>query len=78
MEELGEWGCCVFRFRRNAADPDGIKAEPMRFLFDRVRARHDYFPWEQSNITPKRAEQCSEAHRPQVPVMRVFQSVSLS
>jgi len=29
-------------------------------------------------MTPKRAEQCSEAHRPQVPVMRVFQSVSLS
>lgn len=29
-------------------------------------------------MTPKRAEQCSEAHRPQVPVMRVFQSVSFS
>lgn len=29
-------------------------------------------------MTPKRAEQCSEVHRPQVPVMRVFQSVSFS
>jgi len=33
---------------------------------------------EQSNITAKRAEQCSVLQRPQLPVMRVFQSVSAS
>src|SRR5438094_9203716 len=36
------------------------------------------YRFKQSNIIPKRAEQCSEVHRPQVPVMRVFQSVSFS
>ena len=43
-----------------------------------LRQRHVYFPWEQSNMTPKRAEHCSEAHRPHMPVMRVLQSVSFS
>src|SRR5438309_11211036 len=51
----------------------------MGLALDRVGERHDGgYGFEQSNMTPKRAEQCSEEHRPQVPVMRVFQSVSFS
>ncbi len=40
--------------------------------------QHLVYRFEQSNMMPKRAEQCSEVHRPHVPVMRVFQSVSFS
>jgi len=42
MEGLWEWGGRVLRRSRNAADPDGIKAEATRFLFDGLRDRHDY------------------------------------
>src|SRR5207249_11675427 len=45
---------------------------------DDRRQQRGYFLCEQSNMPPKRAEHCSEAHRPQMPVMRVFQSVTFS
>ena len=72
-----------------AGDADGLKAKLMSSLFDRVGWCHGVLfgggvetgggrSEEQPNMTPNRAEQCSDLQVSHVPVIRLIQSVCLS